>query len=65
MGKKEVLATKTLEEDMRQLTERDLKGMVAFLNPNGALAAEVAAAKKELDHRGVDYSDCIEPRSAA
>lgn len=41
------------------LSDKDLKGRIAFLSENGAYADQVKRAKAELDVRGVDWSDCV------
>lgn len=46
-----------------EMSDRELKSRIAFLNENGKYADEVRDAKAELTRRGVDFSDCLEPRS--
>ena len=50
------------KDEIVALTTKALKSLVATTNPTGRFAAEVVWAKAELDRRGIDYADCLEPR---
>jgi len=46
-------------EQIVAASDRALKSIIATTNPNGRFAAEVVWSKRELERRGVDYSNCL------
>jgi hypothetical protein len=50
------------KDEIEALSDSQLKSLIATLNQNGSFMHEIGWAKDELDKRGVDYRDCLEPR---
>ncbi len=48
------------QEEIQAASDKALRSIIASTNPTGRFAAEVVWAKRELERRGVDYSDCLE-----
>jgi hypothetical protein len=42
------------------LPDRALRGLIAWSNAE-TYRTQIAWAKAELDRRGIDYADCLEP----
>lgn len=44
---------------LADMDDKDLKSIIATMNPLGHFGPQVKQAKEILDARGVDYSDCL------
>ena len=46
-------------DQIKALSDKALKSIIATTNPTGSFAAAVVWSKAELERRGVSFADCL------
>ena len=46
-------------DQIKVLSDKALKSIIATTNPTGSFAAEVVWSKAELERRGISFADCL------